>query len=337
VAGDLALVPAERREAAWQALAAAGIRDPRGLSLLKGGVSGALIYRVESGARPVVLRMEPERVALEHRARGFACMQAAAAVGVAPAVRHADAAQGVAVMDFVGNRPVASHPGGPAGLARDLGGLVARLQGAERFPRPGDDDVVATLLDGLRGSGMFAPGLLDAHVEGLARIRQAHPWNPATFVPSHNDPNPRNLLFDGQRLWLVDWELGFRHDPLFDLAILSTELAAGPELEAILLAAALGRAPDEALGAKLQVVRLLTRLFYGGVVLESFAAQPRDGPEPRLEALTPEGFRAAIAEGRIASGQPETAYAFAMMSLRAFADGVAAPGFERTLALAAEA
>jgi aminoglycoside phosphotransferase (APT) family kinase protein len=62
-------------------------------------------------------------------------------------------------------------------------------------------------------------------------------------VSSHNDPNPRNLLFDGIRLWLVDWELASRNDHLFDLAIATTEIADTPDLETALLTAAFGRAP----------------------------------------------------------------------------------------------
>jgi aminoglycoside phosphotransferase (APT) family kinase protein len=328
-------IPAARRDAVDAAMAAAfGARGVGEVRLLTGGVSGAGIYRVEVGGRPYVLRLEPERIALEHRTRHFDCMSAAARAGVAPAVHHADAVAGVAVMDFVEARPLAEHPGGAAGLARELGGLIARVQETPAFPSLGDGgDLIAGLLDGLARSGLFGPGILDRHGEGLARIRAACPWDPSGFVSSHNDPNPRNMLFDGRRVWLVDWELACRNDPLFDLAILTTELAATPELEAILLTAAFGRAPDAALSARVAVTRLLTRLFYGCIVLESL------GPatEASLEALTPAEFKAAIADGRLGSGSAATAQAFGKMSLRAFVDGVSAPGFAATLDQAAEA
>lgn len=38
------------------------------------------------------------------------------------------------------------------------------------------------------------------------------------LVPCHNDLHHQNLLDDGGRLWLVDWEYGGLGDPLFDLA-----------------------------------------------------------------------------------------------------------------------
>jgi aminoglycoside phosphotransferase (APT) family kinase protein len=338
VADRLELIPAERREAARTALAAAfGARPVDGLRLLQGGVSGALIWRVDVGGRACVLRLEPERIALHHRQRGYACMTAAAAAGVAPAVRYADPAAGVAVMDFVDGRPLSEHPDGSAGLVRELGAMIARLQATAPFQTLGDSgDDVAALLATLRASGLFAPGLLDPYADGLARVRAACPWDPASLVSSHNDPNPRNMLFDGRRVWLVDWELAFRNDPLFDVAILTTELAATPDLEDILVAAALGRPSDRALRARLAVTRLLTRLFYGCIALEAFAGLPRTAPEDSLDALTPAAFRSAATAGRLGTGSG-IAWAFGKMSLAAFTDGLSSPGIDEALELAREA
>ena len=70
-------------------------------------------------------------------------------------------------------------------------------------------------------SGLFAPGLLDRHQKGFERIREAYPWDAAALVSSHNDPNPANILFDGERLWLIDWETAYRNDPLVDVATLT--------------------------------------------------------------------------------------------------------------------
>ena len=93
----------------------------------------------------------------------------------------------------------------------------------------------------------------------------------------------------------------------------------------------MGGAPNPAVRARLSVPRLLTRLFYGCIVLGSFAAGQRPESGASLAALTPAGFRDAVAEGRLGSGSTETAYAFGKMSLAAFIDGVSAPDFEATL------
>lgn len=325
-------IPAGRREAARAALTAAfGPRPADGWRLLQGGVSGAQIWRFDVGQQAHVLRLEPERVALQHRQRGYACMTAAASAGVAPPVRYADPAAGVAVIDFIESRPLSEHPGGQAGLVRELGGLIARVQATALFPPLVDqsEDLIAALLVGLRASGLFAPGLLDAHVDALARLRTVYP-PPAAMVSAHNDPNPRNMLFDGRRVWLVDWELGCRNDPLFDLAILTLELATTPELETMLVEAWTGQPPDDALRARLAVTRLLARLFYGCISLEAFASVPRPAPEASLEALSPAAFLDAARGGRLGSSA-DVAWAFGKMSLAAFLDGVSAPAFDAVL------
>jgi aminoglycoside phosphotransferase (APT) family kinase protein len=326
------LIPEARRDAVRAALRAAfGASAARDFQPIRGGVSGALICRFDVHERNYVLRIEPERVALHHRQRGFACMVAAAAVGAAPQVHYHDPATGVAIMDFVSGRPLSEHPGGAVGLARALGGLISKVQATPPFPMLGSfPEVIGSVLAGLRQSSFFAAGQLDPHAEGLARISTL-PWDTSSMVSCHNDPNPRNILFDGERLWLIDWEMAFRNDPLVDLAILTTELLEAPELEAVLLEAAFGRMPDRRLRAWLSVIRLLTRLYYGCIVLDSLVGTLRSAPDIGLAASSPAAFRAAVAEGRLASGTPEIAYAFGQMSLAAFIDGLARPGFDEML------
>jgi hypothetical protein len=247
---------------------------------------------------------------------------------MAPPVRYVDAESGVAIMDFIGGQPLTAHLGGATGLARALGQLTARLRSAPPFPSMGDyPDVIATLLDHLDKGGLFAPGELAPHAEGLARVRRLLDWGSAPMAAAHNDPNPRNLLFDGERLWLIDWELAASNDPLADLAILSTELAAGPEAETALLEGAFGNSPDDRLLARLHVMRLLTRLFYGCIVLENFIPPPGSPPDT-LAAYTPTEFRTAVADGALTSGSQSAAYAFGKMSLAAFLAGLRSSAFE---------
>ena len=79
---------------------------------------------------------------------------------------------------------------------------------------------------------------------------------------SHNDPVPRNVLFDGERLWLIDWESAYRNDPLVDVAIALDSFTSSADLESVLLKAWLGRASGDGLYTRLAFVRALTRLYY---------------------------------------------------------------------------
>jgi thiamine kinase-like enzyme len=56
-------------------------------------------------------------------------------------------------------------------------------------------------------------------------------------VFGHNDLLAANLIDDGTRLWLVDWEYGGFNSPLFDLGGLASNNELSPEQEAWLLEA----------------------------------------------------------------------------------------------------
>ena len=325
-------LPLDRREAVRAAVKDAFGAAPTALAPVGGGFSGALTYRLEVADRPYLLRLETARDFFRDTRRGFACMQAAADAGVAPPLRHLDPDLRIAIMDFLPQRPLASHPGGPGGLAIDLGKLIARVQATPPFPPLADYGLILTGMSSqLAGSGLFAAGLLAPHLEGLAMIREAYPWDAAPLVSSHNDPNPRNILFDGTRLWLVDWELAFRNDPLTDVAILANEFSATPETEDLLLEGWLGHAADRMTKARLTLMRQLTRMFYAGIILSRFAAAPPTRPDDDLSAPTPDEFRAAIAEGRLSPATPQTAYIYGKMYLAGFVATLSAPAFQAAL------
>ncbi|HTO07416.1 MAG TPA: phosphotransferase [Myxococcota bacterium] len=326
-------VPEAQRELAKSVLdTALGRGRVTGLRRATGGAS-ALTYRVDAGSDAYLLRIEAGLNARQNPAH-YACMQAAAEAGIAPPLRFVDAERGVALMEFVTQRPLSEYSGGAPALVRDLGVLVRRLQDATIFPAPEISyvEVIDRMLRFLRGSGVFAAGLLDPHAEGFARIRAAYPWQDGPRVSSHNDPNPRNLLFDGSRLWLVDWETACQNDPLTDPAVVTHELAGTPELQEGLLRGWLGREPDAPTRARLVLMRQLTRLFFACALFRHFAGDPERTPDRDLTALTGPQFMAAIQSGQLRIGTPELLYAFAKMFLAGFLAELGTPGFAAALA-----
>lgn len=151
------------------------------------------------------------------------------------------------------------------------------------------------------------------------------------LVSGHNDPTPGNILFDGERLWLIDWESACRNDRLVDAAIVSDHFARSPELEDVLLNAWFGRTPDEVLRARLAPIRALTRLYYAGVMLSGSAAASWVTDDTDLSAPTPQQLRLAIDQGRLKRGTAETMHILGKMFLASFFTGVASPGFADTV------
>lgn len=326
-------IPDDRRDAVQAAFTAAfGSASVALLQPVPGGASSALTFRVEAGGRPYLLRVEGRRTPLRNPHQ-YACMQIASDAGIAPPVRHIDDPNGIVIMDFIASRPLDEHPGGALGLARALGTLAARLQATPTFPAFIDYfSALTRMLAYVRSSSLFAPGLLDPHIEAFTRIREAYPAAPAP-VSTHNDPNPRNILFDGERLWLIDWETAYRNDPLVDVAILLDHHAHTPALEDALLHAWHGGPLDPMTRARLTVIRPVTRLYYAGLGFTMFAAMPRETPLTDLVAPSVDEFRAMAADGRLTPTGPDTLLLLGKMQLAGFLAGVAAPGFKAALAM----
>jgi aminoglycoside phosphotransferase (APT) family kinase protein len=328
------LVPEARRDAVRRALEAALPDEPVvALEPVSGGASGALVYKATTtDSTSVVVRVETARDFFRNPQRIYPSMLAAAAAGVAPPVHHADAEEGIAVLGFVESSPLEDHPGGTDGLVESLGRLIARLQSTEPFDAPVADfgSLISAILDLVIAGDVFGAGLLDPHRAALAHIRETYPFARLPQVSAHNDVNPFNILFDaGQdRLWLVDWELSFRNDPYADLAIVANNHADTATRVHALLASWRGAEPTADDHARLEVMRQLSRLFYGCIINSAFVGQRTDEP---LDALTPAEFQAGVDAGEIQAGTAHAMFELGKMNLRAFADGCGTPQFADAL------
>jgi aminoglycoside phosphotransferase (APT) family kinase protein len=317
---------AGQRETAHAALAGAFGRAPiDAIMPMTGGASTASTFRVDTGGRRYLLRMEGEPSPLRNPHQ-YVSMRIAAEAEIAPQIRYLDEAARIVVIDFIAQRPLHTYPGGPEALAQALGALLARVQATPMFPHFVDyPDIVARLFAHVRRTGLFAAGVLDSHVVRLERLREAYNAGLTSLVSAHNDSIPSNILFDGERLWMIDWESAYRNDPLVDVAIVLDSLVRSGELEDVLLRAWLGRTPDDALRARLEEVRALTRLYYAGVVLSASAAASWIADDTDLSAPTIAEFQQAIHAGRLKPGTPQTKHIMGKMFLASFLSGGETP------------
>ena len=234
-------------------------------------------------------------------------------------------------MAFLTHRPLTDHPGGPPAAARDAGRLLARLHDTTPFQTHGDYfDNIPRMFNFLEGSGRVAPGLLNAHRDGFERIRAAYPWEPDTFVSCHNDPNPQNLLFDGHRLWLVDWETASRSDPFIDVATMAAHVAPTPELQHVLLSSSLGRPPEPLDRARLALMARVTRLQVGCALL-CIAVDPATPTHTDLGSMGLDEVHAAFARGELVGGTAAGTIAFAKVMLGMFLESLGAPDLDESL------
>lgn len=317
------------RENARLAIAEAfGTVQISAITRLSGGASPASAYRVDIGSRSYLLRAEglPSPLRNPHQ---YIAMKIAAEAGIAPKIHFFDEVTRIAVIDFIEQKTLDGFSGGPRALAQELGELLARVQDTPIFPFfVNYPEIVERLFAHVRRTGQFAAGLLDPYVERLGLLSEVYHGGTNELVSSHNDFIPSNILFDGERLWLIDWESAYRNDPLVDVAIGLDGLVRSQELAGVFLSAWLGRTPDAALQERLAVVRALTRLYYAGVFLSASAAASWNLGDTDLSAPTLDSFQAGIRARRLLAGTPQTKHILGKMYLASFMSGVEAPGFD---------
>lgn len=258
------MIPEARKEAVARALRKAfGVTEFEDIRMMTAGLSSALVFRITTRGCPYLLRIVTDTAAAVGPGRGdqtnhFACMKLAAQAGIGPRVWYASTEDRVSITDFIEARP---FPRSEA-LAR-LPTTLRTLHALPPFPR-----VVNYLevMDGLVRKFEAAKILPESEtgllLEGYRRVASVYPRHVSDLVSSHNDMKPENVLFDGDHVWLVDWEAAFRNDRYLDLAVVANFVVANDAEEEAFLRTYFGEAPGEYRHARLYLMRQLLHVFY---------------------------------------------------------------------------
>ena len=200
--------------------------------------------------------------------RHFTCMQAAADAGLAPRVRYANAEDRISITDFVEAVPLPA----PDALVR-IPRVLRALHALPPFPgAPFNTTCTFLLNQGPALDGFLqkfrASSILPENETGelLARYQQVaavYSRLDAALAPGHNDLfKPDNMLFDGNRLWLVDWEAAFQNDRYADLAVVANMIVTNESEETTYLGEYFGEPPNEYQRARFYLTRQLAHMFY---------------------------------------------------------------------------
>ncbi len=293
-------LPDTHRPTIDRALTAAfGTTAIEAIATLRGGLSGAGVYRIEIGARPYLLRIEAPADGVRDPVRSQACMKIAAEAGLAPRVLYADAQDGVAITDFVVARPCALSR--PERIA-ELGQTIRALHETPAFPPLIDYlDGVEGLTAQALGSGLPSPSLIAQARATQIALSTAYRRLKPQQVSSHNDLNPGNIVHDGRRSWLVDWDAAFLADRYVDLAAAANAYATNPDDEAQLLEAYFGAPVRPDRQARLYLARQISHLFHAMIFINMAAGER---PSARLNDSRGDGRTLAQLHIALGAGEP---------------------------------
>ncbi len=161
--------------------------------------------------------------------------------GLSPSVLRCDPASGILVTEFIEG---AHWTRDSAILAENLSRLATYLRKLHAQPmRPGLA-VVDFVRQADRLLRLIAPGVVPRAMESAARRVFGRLCRRRVRVVCHNDVHHLNIVDQGGRVWLVDWEYGGVGDYLYDLASFLCYLEADSEVCAALLSCYEGPRPQ---------------------------------------------------------------------------------------------
>src|SRR4051812_41980224 len=224
------MIPEAKKAAVARALqetlGVSEFEDIRRLNTAK--LTSAHVFRIVVRGHPYLLRVITRTDANTDPTRQFTCMKIAAEAGLAPRVLFTSVEDRVSLTDFLEARPLPA-----AEAAVHLAVTLQALHALSPFPRLVNDyDTAPTFLlrpSALRDSFIqrfqAAKILRQSETEELsqfyARVTAVYVRHDSDVVSSHNDLKPENMVFDGERVWLVDWEAAFLNDRYSDLAVMA--------------------------------------------------------------------------------------------------------------------
>jgi hypothetical protein len=306
------MIPDEKQPAVARALQAAfGVTQFEDSRLLTGGLSSAFALKIIVNKNPYLLKILRKEI-ISDPANEFACMQAGAKAGIAPRIWYANVEDRVLITDYVEARPL------PAEMLPLIVPTLRTLHALPPFPMPRMGsyiDAASGFVRRFKAARLLPDSATEEVFRRFAEVEKVYPRDGSEFVSCHNDLKPQNMRFDGDRLWLVDWESAFRNDRYVDLAIVANFFVENDAQEEDYLGAYFGEPAGDYRRARFFLMRQIAGMFYATLLLMEVA---RAGLPIDADLSTP-GFRdyhRDLIADRIDMLTPEAKLQYGLLHLR---------------------
>ena len=216
---------------------------PRTVSELPGGLTNRN-YKVTTPDGTFVARISTggtELLAIDRDREYRNSVTAADAGAGAPVIEYRPRDR-LLVVGYIDGRTLTAADVATSSNIPRIAAACRRLHGGGRF---GNDfnmfDVQRGYLAVARSRGFKIPAGYDDLLPHCQAAEQALAGRPTKTVPCNNDLLPANLIDDGDRIWLIDYELSGNNDACFELGNIAAESHLDDDALAALVTAYYGK------------------------------------------------------------------------------------------------
>jgi aminoglycoside phosphotransferase (APT) family kinase protein len=153
-------------------------------------------------------------------------------------------------------------------------------------------------------------------------------------VSSHNDLKPENILFDGNCVWLVDWEAAFLNDRSVDLAVVANFAVNSEADEQAYLQRYFEESASEYRLARFFLMRQVKHIFYAMVFLSLAAAAGKAIDmtiDTSLDAPGVTAFHRRILAGEVRLADAGAKLQYGLVHLKQIQQNMRTPRFQGAL------
>jgi aminoglycoside phosphotransferase (APT) family kinase protein len=322
------MIPEVKQAAVARALRQVfGVGEHEDIRPLPGGLTSALVFRIVVRGNPYLLRLG--RDAMGDLTKQFACMRMASDAGLAPRIHYTGIDDRILITDFVDGKPF------PEDLARRMASTIRKLHSLPSFrnERGNIFDFTDSHVRCFQARRILPESLTDEIFRNYSELRGVYRPSDSDLVASHNDLKPQNILFDGERIWLIDWDEAAVNDRYNDLAVVANFFVKDEASEQDYLREYFGEPAGEYRSALFYLMRQIIHVSFATFFMLWAARELRVEPDLNAPGFT--DFHNGVISGKVDLTRPDAKLQYARVHFNQVVENMRSRRFEDALVLVA--
>ena len=304
--------------------------------LIAGGLSSALVYSVMVNKKKYLLKITMHTGEYNDPKREYACMRIAADHIIAPYVYYSNDGDAVVITDFITAIPISQGFSTHDELIISLAKSINSIHSLPLFPTYINFlDEVNSFIERFNDSNMFSESVTAKHRSYFKQIMKVYPCLEKDIVSSHNDLNYGNILFDGKKIWIIDWDTAFANDRYVDLSLASVSFIKNIKHEELFLEAYFGTELNNYHRARFFIMQQVGLMYYAMLMLQLANSNTPKGHKHNADMSLPTltDFYSLLAGGQMSLDTYEGKLQYGKILLNVMLKNMQSHRFEESLNL----